>query len=265
MNRRGFLVSLGLGVTLVALYERGASDRPGHSTTPTTTPPASHPAAPAAFVQRGTPDLARAVPDRVLWGLPAIGNYVALTIDDGVNTDVLGAYLAFVQRTGIRITFFPNGVYASWTDHAPTLRPLVESGQVQLGNHTWNHPDLRTLSDAAVADQLARNAQFLRNTYGTTGQPFYRPPYGSRDARVDRLAADQGYWVSTMWNGSFGDSAQLTPSQVVANASQWLTAQRIVIGHANYPAVTHVYDQLTDLIQSRKLMTVTLNDVFNTT
>jgi len=35
-----------------------------------------------------------------------------------------------------------------------------------------------------------------------------------------------------------------------------------VIGHANLPTVTHCYAQLLDIIQSRNLQTVTLNDVF---
>jgi peptidoglycan/xylan/chitin deacetylase (PgdA/CDA1 family) len=148
--------------------------------------------------------------------------------------------------------------------HAPALRPLVDSGQVQLGNHTWSHPDLVTLSDSAVVDQIAQNEKFLWNTYGITGRPFLRPPYGSRDARIDRLATEQGYWVSTMWNGTFGDSELLTSAQVLSNAKQWLTAHRIVIGHANYPTVTHVFNELADLIRSRRLVTVTLNDAFNT-
>ena len=71
--------------------------------------------------------------------------------------------------------------------------------------------------------------------------------------------------MSTMWNGTFGDSDLLTAAQVLANAKQWLIAHHIVIGHANYPTVTHVFYELADLIRSRQLVTVTLNDVFNTT
>lgn len=268
MNRRAFLLSLAAGTAaVIALHERGVTDAKKSSAHRAA---AKTPAAPTTQrtlerIQSGAPQLAQSVPDRLLWGLPAVGNYVALTVDDGVNPDVVGAYLDFVKRTGVRVTFFPNGVYPSWALHAPTLRPLVDSGQVQLGNHTWSHPDLTVLPDAAVVDQLARNEKFLWNTFGVTARPFYRPPYGSRDARVDKLAADEGYWVSTMWNGSFGDSDLLTPAQVLANAKQWLTAHRIVIGHANYPTVTHVFSQLADLIRSRHLVTVTLNDAFNTT
>jgi hypothetical protein len=36
-----------------------------------------------------------------------------------------------------------------------------------------------------------------------------------------------------------------------------------VIGHANHPAVTGVLDQMGQLIASRRLRTVTLDDVFD--
>ena len=38
--------------------------------------------------------------------------------------------------------------------------------------------------------------------------------------------------------------------------------QNIVIGHLNHLPVTHVYPALVDIIRSRNLRTVTLNDVF---
>ena len=49
---------------------------------------------------------------------------------------------------------------------------------------------------------------------------------------------------------------------LIANAQKSFQPQQIVIGHANLPAVTHCYAQLLDIIQSRDLQTVTLNDVF---
>jgi hypothetical protein len=45
-------------------------------------------------------------------------------------------------------------------------------------------------------------------------------------------------------------------------ADQYFTPQSIVIGHLNHLPVTHVYPQLVDIIRSRNLRTVTLNDVF---
>ncbi|MDT7766851.1 MAG: hypothetical protein QOC63_6271, partial [Mycobacterium sp.] len=52
-----------------------------------------------------------------LSSIPGDGNLLALTLDDGVNTDVVRLYTQFATDTGIRLTYFVNGRYASWTDN----------------------------------------------------------------------------------------------------------------------------------------------------
>jgi len=50
--------------------------------------------------------------------------------------------------------------------------------------------------------------------------------------------------------------------EIVKMANKYFNAQAIVIGHLNHLPVTHVYGQLVDVIRSRNLRTVTLDDVF---
>jgi peptidoglycan-N-acetylglucosamine deacetylase len=138
---------------------------------------------------------------------------------------------------------------------------MVDSGQIQMGNHTWSHPYLNRIGRSAVADQLSRNADFLKNTYGTDGTPYWRPPYGVHNADIDRVAADLGYTTITLWSGDIGNAVP-NESRLIAAASKSFQPQQIVIGHAKLPTVTHCFPQLLDLIHSRNLQTVTLNDVF---
>jgi len=202
-----------------------------------------------------------AAPVGVLTRLPGNGNQLALTIDDGTSVTVVGAFAQFCQDSGTRLTFFVNGVNSSWSVNAPALRPMVDSGQIQMGNHTWSHPYLNRIGHSAVADQLSRNADFLKNTYGTDGTPYWRPPYGVHNADIDRVAADLGYTTITLWSGDIGNPVS-DESSLIAAASKSFQPQQIVIGHANLPTVTHCFPQLLDLIHSRNLQTVTLNDVF---
>lgn len=212
---------------------------------------------------QGPPQLARvALPAGVITKLPGQRPLLAWTVDDGIDADVVGKYIKFAAATGTRLTFFINGANPGWTEHAALLRPLVASGQVQLGNHTWDHPNLTKLSDSRVVAELQRNHDFIRSTYDVDARPYFRPPYGFRNARVDRLAASIGYTSPVLWYGSLSDSVPITPEQLVAFATQWFLAGHIVIGHANFPAVTNVFSQLSALIHDRGLQTVTLNDVF---
>ncbi|OCF86505.1 polysaccharide deacetylase family protein [Nocardia brasiliensis] len=202
------------------------------------------------------------MPSGVVSAIPGEGDNIALTIDDGTSADVVAAYIRFAKDSGARFTFFVTACYSSWTVNKSMLQPLVDRGQIQLGNHTWDHPDLTRLSDTDVAAQFARTKALLRNNFGVDGTPFYRPPYGYRDARIDALAADHGYAVPVMWYGTLGDHRIITEQELVANARKYFTAQSIVIGHANQRPVTRVYDQLLQIIRDRRLTMVTLDDVF---
>ncbi len=194
--------------------------------------------------------------------LPGQGDLLALTVDDGVNSDVVRLYTKFAKDTGVRLTYFVNGRYASWRDNLAMLRPLVESRQIQLGNHTFSHPDLTTVSQRQVADEITRNDTFLKKTFGIDAAPYLRPPYGRHNAAVDRVAADLGYTTITMWSGTLADSTVVKEDFIVKMANQYFAPQTIVLGHLNHLPVTHVYDQLVDVIRSRNLRTVTLDDVF---
>ncbi|WP_375486741.1 polysaccharide deacetylase family protein [uncultured Mycobacterium sp.] len=197
----------------------------------------------------------------VLTRLPGSGNQLALTVDDGASVPVVGAFAQFCRDSGTRLTFFVTGAHSSWSVNAPALRPMVDSGQVQMANHTWSHPYLNRIGLGAVADQIRRNADFLQSTYGVDGTPYFRPPYGVHNADIDRVAADQGYTTITMWSSSLGDSAPESEASLIANASNSFQPQQIVLAHANLPTITRCYPALLDLIHSRDLQTVTLNDV----
>ena len=237
------------------------SESPTSSPTPAPSPTPSHG---PLWLQDGPPSLPGPQElDGVITELPeAVGNTVAITVDDGADSSVVDAYLDFAKDSGVRLTFFVTGSYPSWTDNRDKMKPLVESGQVQLANHTWTHPDLTTLSEGGIIDELTQCENLLRNTYGVTGAPFIRPPYGGRSSYTDSVCAKIGYTTTTMWYGSFGDSGQLTPEVLLGEAQKWLLAQHIVIGHANFPTVTSVYGQIIDILRQRSLQTATLDDVY---
>jgi peptidoglycan/xylan/chitin deacetylase (PgdA/CDA1 family) len=259
MERRAFLLALAAGLAGAAV---------GRGTTGLVDTDPAQVAAPLAPASVSTVDVPipgpPLPPSGVVHALPGDGSSLALTIDDGTNTEVVAAFIAFAVQTGTRLTLFPNGCYRSWEDNAQALRPLVESGQVALGNHTWSHPDLTTLGDRQVAEEIGRNRDFLRSVFGVRDSPFFRPPFGARNERIDRIAADQGHPTVVMWNGTLGDSRVLTAAELMTAAREWFAAQRIVVGHANHATVTTVYGDLLALIAERGLRTVTLADVWPT-
>jgi peptidoglycan/xylan/chitin deacetylase (PgdA/CDA1 family) len=190
---------------------------------------------------------------------------VALTVDDGYCGPCVAGYVDFAQRTGIHLTFAPNGVFSDlWKPHADRLRPLIAAGQVQIGNHTWSHPNLVRLAAGAVREQIERNEEWIQATFGITARPWFRPPYGYHNATVDGIAGSLGYTNILLWNGTLGDATVETPAELLAQARQWVQAGAIVLGHANHPTVLGLFDQLQQLIADRNLQPVTLDAMFGT-
>ena len=267
MRRRDFLSALAVSAVLAAQNGVGAqaTDEPptrlpprnGGARNPVPPPP---PPPPPTFA---APDLERySSPGGVISGLPGDGNLVALTVDDGGSSDVIAAYARWCAETGMRVTFFLNGSLSGWTEHAALLAPLVANGQVQMANHTWTHSDLLTLDDASIQSDLMTNDDFIRNTFGVDAKPYFRPPFGRHDARVDAAAAAIGYTVPVLWYGSFADSGEIPADILLQYAHEWLLPQHIVIGHANHAPVTTVFPQIAQIIADRGLQPVTLDDVF---
>ena len=82
---------------------------------------------------------------------------------------------------------------------------------------------------------IGRNADFLRNTYGVDGTPYFRPPFGRHNAGTDSIAADHGYPTITLWSAAIGDSRPIDEAAMIADAQGCLRAQQIVLAHANLP------------------------------
>ncbi|UOE26405.1 polysaccharide deacetylase family protein [Agromyces soli] len=269
-SRRAVL-GFGAAALVSAALAACASERPAASAAAPSTPsgppprpaPSTAPGAVHVETRQAAPVLDRVdAPSEPITGLPGEGTLLAWTADDGTDSAVVAAYAAFAASTGVRLTLFVTGCYDSWAENADALRPLVDAGQVQLANHTWSHPDLTSLDDQGIVDELTRTHDFLGEKFGVDARPFFRPPFGYYDDRVIAAAASIGYTTPTLWYGSLADSGLVSEQQIVDLAGEWFLPQHIVIGHLNFAPVTKVFPQLHGIVVDRGLTTVTLNDVF---
>ncbi len=203
------------------------------------------------------------VPSGSIYGLPEANNdVIAWTVDDGFGDEVTQAYARFVADSGIRMTFFVCAEAPGWSNSAPILRPLVETGQVQIANHTRTHSNLLNLSDAEIQKDLLDNNALIGNLYSVDSRPYFRPPFGNFDSRVAAAAAAVGYTVPVLWNGTLSDSGEIPPETLMSFAERYVRAGNILLGHANFWPVTALFPRLVGLLEDRNLMTVTLNDVY---
>ena len=195
-------------------------------------------------------------------GLPGEGKYIAWTVDDGADPEVVRAYAEFAHRTGTRLTFFINGQYPAFNQHRDLLLPLVKSGQLQIANHTYSHAALTSLTDEQIVRELTRNDEEIVRLFGVSSKPYFRPPYGYYDARVLAAAASCGFTRPVLWYGSLADSSNISSAEVYAYAEKYALAQHILIGHLNYRGVVSELDRIRGLLDQRGLTTVTIRDYY---
>jgi peptidoglycan/xylan/chitin deacetylase (PgdA/CDA1 family) len=266
-SRREFigLLAVGLAVTVSGC---GTSD-PGSQDTATNPPPP-----PSGTASQVTPVASGPLPPipqphpgpatTISHGVKDT-NKICLTVDDGYCAPCVAGYVDFVQRSGIHLTFSPNGTYSScWTPHADVIKPLLERQQVQIINHTFSHHDLLKMTDKQVTEELERNEDWVNKTFGITTRPYYRPPYGFHNKHVDGLAGSLGYTKTVLWDGSYSDSEVITPQFLMTQAQKYLKPGVIMLGHANHPTVLSLFDQIMDLIKQRGLQPVTMDEMFGT-
>lgn len=236
------------------------------SAAPSATGTAS-PTAAASKTASATATSSNPVPEARAWtgpqtGLPGEGKYIAWTVDDGADPEVVRAYAEFSRRTGTRLTFFINGQYPAFRQHRDLLLPLVKSGQLQIANHTYSHAALTSLTDEQIVQELTRNDEEIRRLFGVSSKPYFRPPYGYYDARVLAAAASCGFTRPVLWYGSLADSSNISSAEVYAYAEKYALAQHIVIGHLNYRGVVSELDRIRALLDRRGLKTVTIRDYY---
>ena len=206
---------------------------------------------------------ARSKLPKVLVELPR-GNKksIAWTIDDGVSSSAVAAYVKLAREHNLRLTFFVTSAYASWRKNAKLLRPLVHSGQIQLANHTKTHVNLTAVSDDRIRQELLECEKFIKKVYGVDPKPYFRPPYGYYNQRVLRVAAEIGYTKPVMWFGVLADSATTSSYRILTHAKKWLVGGRIVIDHANNGNTVADFSRILQILRAKGLKTVTLNDVW---
>lgn len=103
------------------------------------------------------------------------GPYIAITFDDGPNPETTPKLLKILEARNIKATFFMLGTNAA---AYPDVVRAVAAGGNEIGNHSWNHPQLPKLTLAAADKQIEDTSAAIEAAIGK--KPLYvRPPYGA--------------------------------------------------------------------------------------
>lgn len=160
---------------------------------------------------------------------------VALTFDDGYSPLRVRQLLAILEKNHVPATFFP---YANAMKLSPATWAMVARAGYPVGDHTVLHPNLTLLSSAAVRAQICGFRRIADPMLGRASIDWFRPPYGSWNARVATIAAACGYHHMLLWDVDTRDWSGISSSAIVARALAGTDGSIILMhaGPANTPA-----------------------------
>jgi peptidoglycan/xylan/chitin deacetylase (PgdA/CDA1 family) len=192
----------------------------------------------------------------------ASGREVALTFDDGFCSACVKRIVDVLEQTGAHATFFPNGRYASsWDPQASRIKAMVASGQLTLGNHTFSHGVSTSIGAAAFGEDLQRNEDWIEKTFGVTGRPWFRPPFGDYNQGTLSEAGNRGYTKVVMWSGTVADSNLRSDRYILNAINYWAKPGRIILMHGNYPPTAKVLPQILAMLKKKNLTPVTMAEM----
>lgn len=151
---------------------------------------------------------------------------VALTFDDGPYRPVTDQILDVLKEYDSRATFFVVGsrvsTYSDCVKRALSLN-------CEIGNHTFNHTTLTTVSDARVRMEIADANAAIRR-YAGAGASLVRAPGGSVNGRVLSLVP----YPFINWSVDTMDWSHRNTSKTVQNIKNNVKDGSIVLMHDLY-------------------------------
>lgn len=213
-------------VTWAAESEDGGALFPGtYRFVVTATDPAGNQTSSAVHIACEAPREAKLILD-----VPKAGKKVALSFDGGSGyawRHIMRS-LAKLDATG---TFFCTG--QSVSKYPEVAREALELG-MELGNHSYDHPDFQTISFEQARKQLLDNADTWWEACGAVPAPLFRPPYGSYDATTIKAAGSAGYPFVVNWDVDTGDWTGASPAEIARRAVDGAGPGSIICMHTEW-------------------------------
>lgn len=138
---------------------------------------------------------------------------LALTFDDGPSFKYSGKVLDILKRENVKATYFIVGQKAE--EYPEILKQISDQGN-ELGNHTYYHSRITTLSDSAVLSEIRDTSLMIKKITGKTVK-YFRPPFGSFTHSERKMIEASGYRF-VLWTVNADDFYHVGWGMLTSNA-----------------------------------------------
>lgn len=113
---------------------------------------------------------------------------VGFIINVAWGNEYLSSMLETLKKYNIHVTFFLEG---RWVQKNPDLAQMIVAAGHEIGNHSFSHPDMKTLSASRTREEIVQTNKVIKATTGITPK-WFGPPSGSFRDETVKIAAESG-------------------------------------------------------------------------
>lgn len=118
-------------------------------------------------------------------------NTIYLTFDCGYENGNTEPILDALKKHNAKATFF---VVGHFLESAPDIVKRMEAEGHAVGNHTYHHPDMSSISDmTSFQKEMDDVASLYQTVTGKEMIKYYRPPQGKYSTKNLEMAKELGY------------------------------------------------------------------------
>lgn len=134
---------------------------------------------------------------------------IALTFDDGPHPRLTPKILEILDEYGIKATFFVIGQNVE--NYPEAMKLLAESG-CEIGNHTYSHKNIRTMSEGQIEFEISKCNELLLKEFGVIPS-IVRPPQGVYNSNLQRVSNSANCNI-ILWSIDTRDWAHTNPWEI---------------------------------------------------
>ncbi|MFX3624667.1 MAG: polysaccharide deacetylase family protein [Ectobacillus sp.] len=167
---------------------------------------------------------------------------IALTVNVAWGNEYIPTMLEILKKHKVAATFFLEG---RWVKENPALAKMIAEAKQEVGNHSYTHPDMKTLSSGAIEEQLIKTNEIIEATTNKKVN-WFAPPSGSYRDEVVKIARKHGMGT-IMWTVDTIDWQRPEPSVLIQRVTSKAHPGAIVLMHPTSPTARSLDTLITRL------------------
>lgn len=186
---------------------------------------------------------------------------VSFLVNVAWGNEYLQGMLTTLKKNDVKATFFLEG---RWAKNNSVLAKMIAEGGHEIGNHSYSHPDMKSLSSSASKTEIEKTSEVIMAVTDLKEKPkWFAPPSGSYRDETVKIADSLGMGT-IMWSVDTIDWQKPSPDVLTNRVLSKVHPGAFVLMHPTESSANSL-DTLIKEIKKKNLHIVTVTEALEET